>query len=197
MTNGRIVSISARYRPTAYAPIQFIEDLSMPSFSRTIAISALMGATMLATPLIAMAADSTTPASPPAQATMPQSQTPTPTPTPQATRETVEQRIATLHASLQITPAEETKWNGVAKAMRGNAATMDKLVADKSTKSQADMTAVEDLLTYEKFAQAHVAGLKTLTASFETLYKAMPEAQKKNADHVFESFGHGAPAAHG
>jgi protein CpxP len=195
MTNGRIVSVSARCRPTAYAPIQFIEDLSMPSFSRTIAISALMGATMLATPLTAMAADSTTPASPPAQATMPQSQTAAPT--PQATRETVEQRIATLHASLQITPAEETKWNGVAKAMRGNAATMDKLVADKSTKSQADMTAVEDLLTYEKFAQAHVAGLKTLTSSFETLYKAMPEAQKKNADQVFESFGHGAAAAHG
>jgi hypothetical protein len=59
------------------------------------------------------------------------------------------------------------------------------------------MTAVEDLVTYEKFAKAHVEGLKTLTSSFETLYKAMPAEQKKNADEVFQTFGHGPAAAHG
>ena len=167
----------------------------MSSFSRTITISTLMGAAMLASPLTVMAADSATQASPqPAQATMPKNQAASPT--PEATRETVEQRITTLHASLEITPAEETNWSGVAKAMRGNAAAMDKLVAEKSAKGQAEMTAVEDLKTYEKFAQAHVQGLKTLTASFETLYNAMPDAQKKNADEVFENFGHKAGAAH-
>src|SRR5271169_5568794 len=35
--------------------------------------------------------------------------------------ETVEQRITSLHAALKITPDEETKWNGVAQAMRENA----------------------------------------------------------------------------
>jgi protein CpxP len=168
----------------------------MSSFSRTIAISALMGAAMLASPLSAIAADSATSASPqPAQATMPKNQAAAPI--PDATGETVEQRIATLHASLKITPNEETNWDGVAKAMRGNAAVMDKLVAEKSIKNSASMTAVEDLKTYEKFARAHVAGLKTLTSSFETLYTAMPEAQKKNADEVFENFGHAAAASHG
>jgi protein CpxP len=165
----------------------------MSSFSRTITISTLMGAAMLASPLTVMAADSTAPVSP--QATMSKGEAASPTPA--ATRETVEQRITTLHESLKITPAEETQWDGVAKAMRGNAADMDKLVAEKSAKGQADMTAVEDLKTYEKFAAAHVKGLKTLTASFETLYNAMPEAQKKNADEVFENFGHKAGAKHG
>ena len=46
-----------------------------------------------------------------------------------------------------------------------------------------------DLKTYEKFAQAHVKGLKNLIASFSKLYAAMPDAQKKNADQVFQSFG--------
>jgi len=143
-----------------------------------------MGATMLAAPLSARAADSTAPA--PAAVAMTAS-----------TPETVEQRITSLHASLKITPAEETNWNGVAKVMRANAAEVDKLVAEKSSKASAGMTAVQDLQTYEKFAKAHVEGLKTLTSSFETLYKAMPAEQKKNADEVFQTFGHGPAASHG
>ncbi len=47
---------------------------------------------------------------------------------------------------------------------------MDKLLADKSTRDPSKLSAVEDLQVYEKFAQAHVEGLKSLTASFETLY---------------------------
>src|SRR5207344_3036534 len=45
--------------------------------------------------------------------------------------ETVEQRITSLKASLKITPDQEAKWNGVATAMRDNAAAMDKLVQTK------------------------------------------------------------------
>jgi hypothetical protein len=44
---------------------------------------------------------------------------------------------------------------------------------------------VQDLQTYSEFAQAHVDHLKQLTAAFETLYNAMPAAQKKIADSVF------------
>jgi periplasmic protein CpxP/Spy len=127
-----------------HTQLQSIEDLSMSSFSRTIAISALMGATILSSPLTAMAADSATSASPqPAQVTMSKSQAAAPT--PEATRETVEQRITILHASLKITPNEETSWNGVVKAMRENAAAMDKLVAEKSAGNPASTTGVEDL----------------------------------------------------
>ena len=53
----------------------------------------------------------------------------------------------------------------------------------------ATMTAVEDLKTYEDFTKAHLDGMKNLRSSFESLYKAMPDDQKKNADKVFQSFG--------
>lgn len=153
-------------------------------FVRTVAIAALMGATFVVTPLTATRAL--------AQAAA----TPTPAAATAETKgETVEQRITDLHAALQITPAEEAQWNGVAQAMRENAAAMDKLVAANRTSPPQNMTAVQDLQTYQQFAQAHVDGLKNLTAAFSTLYDAMPDAQKKVADQVFLTSGHGTPAS--
>ena len=73
--------------------------------------------------------------------------------------------------------------------MRDNAAAMAKLAAEKSTVAPHSMTAVQDLTNYEEFAQAHVDGLKNLISSFETLYDAMPDPQKKVADEVFQRFG--------
>lgn len=181
--------------------------------TRLVAIAALLGATLLAGPPIATRAATAaavpvqfaqatapqTPAPPPAQAT-PQTQA---APQGQAAAsageekaETVEQRITSLHAALQITAQEEAKWDRVAKVMRENAANMEKLVADKNAKAAEDMTALEDLQTYEKFAEAHVAGLRKLTASFATLYNSMPAAQKKVADEVFQNFGHKPAASH-
>ena len=52
-----------------------------------------------------------------------------------------------------------------------------------------DMTAVQDLELYQKYAQAHVDGLKNLISSFDALYKSMPDDQKKNADEVFRTSG--------
>lgn len=103
--------------------------------------------------------------------------------------ETVDQRIADLHKSLQITADEETNWAGVAQVMRDNDAALQVLVAARTAENREKVSAVEDLKMYEKFAQAHVDGLKTLTASFETLYSAMPAPQKAVADGVFQSVG--------
>ncbi len=153
--------------------------------ARTTTFSVLIGAALLASPLIARAADTAA-----APASMQASRA-------EAPRETVDQRIADLHTSLAITAGQEADWRGVAKAMRAHAAVMDKLLADKATQDPAKLTAVEDLQVYERFAQAHVEGLKELTASFDTLYKSMPAAQKKIADQVFQNFGHEAAAAHG
>src|SRR5271163_3243118 len=138
---------------------------------RSVAIAALMGATMLATPLSAARAQQAVGAQTQAAAGATETK-----------GETVEQRITTLHAALNITPTEETQWNAVAQAMRENAASMDKLVASNRTTPPQNMTAVEDLKTYQKFAQAHVDGLKNLIGSFATLYDAMTDTQKKNAD---------------
>ncbi len=102
--------------------------------------------------------------------------------------ETVEQRITMLKAALKITPAQEAKWDKVATAMRENAAAMAKLVKEKEAKAQ-NITAVDDLKTYQDFSQAHLDGLKNLTSAFEALYDSMPAEQKKNADQVFHNFG--------
>jgi len=156
-------------------------------FARTVAIATLMGATFLATP----------PAANRALAQAAAAATPVASAAAETKGETVEQRITNLHAALKITPAEEAQWNGVAQAMRENAAAMDKLVATDRTTPPQNMTAVQDLQNYQQFAQAHVDGLKNLTSAFSTLYNAMPDAQKKVADQVFLTSGHGTSASHG
>jgi protein CpxP len=153
-----------------------------PLAARSIAMTALLGVSLLATPLAAYAADAT--------AAVQQDGTKA----ANAPAETVEQRITNLHAELKITPAEESKWNNVAQAMRENAAAMEKLAAAKTVQAPSSMTAVDDLKRYEAYAQAHVDGLKNLIASFETLYATFPDAQKKTADQVFQTFGRGRPS---
>ena len=116
-----------------------------------------------------------------------------------AQRETIDQRIAMLHWTLKITPAEETQWGAVAQVMRSNDAAMRDLIA--STKAErrtsGGVTALEELKTYERFNRAHLDGLKNLLSSFETLYTAMPDTQKAVADHVFARFGHEGPRSDG
>jgi len=157
--------------------------VSAPS-ARSVAIAALMGATMLATPLTAVRAQ---------QVATPQTQAAATAPATKG--ETVEQRITALHASLKISANQEAKWNAVAQAMRENAANMDKLVASNRTTPPHNLSAVDDLKSYQKFAQAHVDGLKNLIASFEKLYAEMPAAQKKIADTVFDTTERKADAA--
>src|SRR5271166_2183125 len=164
-------------------------------FARSIAIAALMGATILASPLTAARADTAANlATQLAQAATPQNRAGA-----EATEtkgETVEQRITDLHTALKITPDQDSKWNSVAQAMRENAAAMDKLVASNRATPPQEMTAVDDLKMYQKFAQAHVDGLKNLISSFDALYNSMPEAQKKVADQVFTTSGREGARSH-
>ena len=159
---------------------------------RSLTITGLMAATMLTAPIATLRAESPILM---AQATVPATVTPLPGAPPnraaagatEAAGETVEQRITNLRAALKITGDQDAAWQGVAKAMRENAAAMDKLIAATRTNPPQNTTAVEDLTSYQKFAQAHVDGLKNLIASFSTLYTAMPAAQKKIADDVFNA----------
>ena len=155
----------------------------MISVTRTLAAAALMGGIALAGALPAAAQSNSTTGKPPAAQAATSSKP-----------ETVEQRITGLKVALKITPDEETKWKEVADAMRENATAMDKLVQEKKPK-MANMTAVEDLKTYEEFTKVHLDGMKNLRSSFESLYKAMPDDQKKNADKVFQSFGGSSASA--
>ncbi len=158
--------------------------------SRSVAIAALLGATLLAGPLAAQPA--TTTAAPALTAATPQGAAKA----TDSRSETVEQRITSLHTSLQITPAEEADWNGVAQAMRDNASAMEKLIAERTTTAADTETALQDLDAYGKFAQAHADGVKNLTTAFTTLYNSMPAPQQKVADQVFQDSGHERGRAH-
>ena len=161
-----------------------------PSFSsaRRFAIAALLGTTFLAGPLAAAHANPTVGA--PVQLAQNG-----PAKTADARRaakfkpETVEHRIAVLRADLKITPAQEADWQAVAQVMRDNAANMERLITAKRAQVKGSMTALQDLDTYQDFAQARVDGLNKLVPAFTKLYNSMPDAQKKNADAVFNNFG--------
>lgn len=157
--------------------------VSVP-FARSVAIAVLMGSTMLASPPTAARAETAS------DAVIQLVQADTSRAAAGATEakgETVEQRIRTLQRALKITPDQEPKWNAVAQAMRENAINMDTLIAENRKTPPQDMTAVDDLKSYQKYAQAHVDGLKNLIASFATLYDAMPDDQKRIADDVFRT----------
>jgi hypothetical protein len=165
---------------------------------RSIAIAALLGTTILASPLATASADpGNNAAIRLAQAAAPQKPAAAAAEATQTKGQTVEQRITELRGALKITADQDAKWNAVVKAMRENAANMDKLVAANRTQPPQNMTAVEDLKTYQKFAQAHVDGLKNLISSFTTLYESMPAAQKKVADTVFDASERKADTAPG
>lgn len=153
--------------------------MTLLSRSRSAAIVAAIGASFVAGPLMAQSAPKPMSPKPPAAAAATSSKP-----------ETVEQRIKTLHDQLQITAAQEKKWQPVAEAMRENAQAMDKLSAEKQSKyADGKMTAVDDLKTYKDFAQAHVDGLKNLISAFDDLYDSMPDAQKRIADAAFQRYG--------
>lgn len=151
--------------------------------ARTLAITSLTGAALLAgslSPALAQPAKATTP---PAAAAATSSKL-----------ETVDQRIATLKTALKITSDQDAKWNTVAQSMRDNANQMEKLVATKRAIPPEKTTAVDDLKTYQEFTQVRLDGLKNLNAAFKALYDSMPAEQKKNADMVFEKYGPSTPA---
>lgn len=95
----------------------------------------------------------------------------------------VEARITSLHEKLHITPAQEPAWKDLAQVMRENAKAMKALLEQRSQHIKK-MTAVNELRSHAEMADLHAAGLHKLITSFETLYNAMPEDQKKNADMV-------------
>ncbi len=98
--------------------------------------------------------------------------------------QSIETRIKTLHDKLKITGDQEGPWNAVAQAMMQNEQNMHSLL-DNRQKNGKSMTAVDDLESYEKIADAHAEGLKQLLPAFKTLYDTMSDEQKKNADLVF------------
>jgi periplasmic protein CpxP/Spy len=149
--------------------------------------AALLGATLLATPLAVMAqaqAPMTSPAPAASTAQAPAASTKSARTAQHNTPDRVAQRIESLHRQLKITPDQSNEWNAVAQAMKDNAASMQSLSQERTAK-EGKMSAVDDLHSYEQIADAHSDGLKKLVPAFEALYAKMTPAQQKNADAIF------------
>ena len=107
-----------------------------------------------------------------------------------AMEQPIEKRIETLRSKLSITNVQEEKWNAVAQVMRDNETGIHQLIRERH-ENTASMTALDDLRSYEKIAQAHVDGLQKLIPVFQSLYDDMSDDQKRKADAVFSRFeGH-------
>lgn len=111
--------------------------------------------------------------------------------------ESIEQRISDLHKTLKITRDQETMWSAVTQVMRDNVNVMQKMVAERKALAPQNITAIDDLRSYESFTKAHADGLKKLIVVFEVLYNSMPNTQQKIADQVFQKFGLKGARLHG
>ena len=158
------------------------------TISRALGAAGLLSLAILATPLSAAAQNSTM--TPNASNPSPSgSSTVTPSGQTRARRAAgangVEARIADLHTKLQITPAQEDQWKQVADVMRQNAKDVEAVIKERA--GMKNMTAVDNLKSYEKISGAHEDGMKRLIPPFQTLYDSMSDQQKKNADTVFRA----------
>lgn len=147
-------------------------------------MTALLGAVLLASPVLAQTA------APQAEKVAPGSPTGNPDRAAAkglATPEQVEARIADLHGKLGITTAQEPHWKNVTNSMRGNAQAMEEASVTRE-KALETMSVMDDLKSYEKLAAANAEGLHKLVAAFEPLYVSMSPEQKKAADAEFQGY---------
>ena len=97
-----------------------------------------------------------------------------------------EARVKMLHSKLNITAAQEDQWAKVAQVMREDGERMDTLTQTRADHAK-NMTAIDDLKSYEEITQAHATGIKKLRDAFEPLYASMSGPQKAEADTLFRS----------
>jgi hypothetical protein len=104
--------------------------------------------------------------------------------------EKVDARIKMLHGKLKITSDQEQSWAAVAQVMRDNQKAIHDLIMERR-ENGAQMSAVDDLQSYQKIADEHAEGLRKLIPVFTTLYDSMSDSQKRNADEIFGRYeGH-------
>jgi hypothetical protein len=112
----------------------------------------------------------------------------------------VEKQISDLRTKLAITADQDGKWKDVADAMRTTAKEVrDKLGEhnDKDKDAGKDMTAVDELKSYQELQQIQYEGAKRLVGPFEKLYAALSDDQKQTADALFSSGREAAKASGG
>jgi periplasmic protein CpxP/Spy len=115
---------------------------------------------------------------------------------PPVSADRVEKHISDLHAKLQITQAQQTEWDQFAQIMRENAANMNTAM-ERRRAGFATLNAADNMQSYAEIAQQHAQDMQKLATTFKSLYGAMSDEQKKNADTIFRARGAEPPRGKG
>ena len=109
----------------------------------------------------------------------------------------IEQRIAHLHAKLQITADQQPQWDAFAQVMRANARSTDQRFQQR-VQTMPAMTAAENMQSYAQLATEHAEDMQKLVPVFQALYASMSDHQKASADQMFRDHANrGDHARHG
>ncbi|MGH7116020.1 MAG: Spy/CpxP family protein refolding chaperone [Stellaceae bacterium] len=90
----------------------------------------------------------------------------------------VEANLTRLRQKLQITPAQQPKFDAFANVMRENARM-------KPGSARANQNAVDDLRLAIADSELELSALKRLLPAMQGLYASLSPAQRKTADQVF------------
>ncbi len=110
----------------------------------------------------------------------------------------VEEKIASLHARLEITPAQQGQWEQFAQVMRDNAQSIDQAFQLR-VKAMPGMSAVENMQSYADLATEHAKEMQKLVPAFQSVYDTFTDSQKRRADDEFRTNAnahHGEQARH-
>ncbi|MBP0463492.1 Spy/CpxP family protein refolding chaperone [Roseomonas sp. PWR1] len=102
----------------------------------------------------------------------------------------VEGRIAFLKAEIGITEAQTAQWNAFAEALRANSRAMAELrartpeAAQPSAANAPPVTLPQRIEQHERMATAHVEALRRLKTALTPLYAVLTEQQRQAADSL-------------
>jgi protein CpxP len=185
-----LTGVAGRTRPPRYVPGTHSGDTTM----KKIAMFAVM--LLVTGPVVAQpAATVPSTASPNAPATnAPTRSAPAQSaPHGTATEARVNERIAQMHQRLKITPAQQAAWDAFTQVMRDNVTSTEQAYKERRD-GIATMSAPDNMRNFAQIEQARAQGIQNLATSFQTLYDAMSDDQKKTADAMFRHYEDRGPA---
>ena len=94
----------------------------------------------------------------------------------------IEGQIAFMKAALEITPAQEAKWNKVAAVMRKNNRETQQLYDKQQAAEGQTETAVQRIETQVQLAELSANESKRFLEAFRPLYASLSKDQKASAD---------------
>jgi hypothetical protein len=101
------------------------------------------------------------------------------------TQAAVVQHIAELRARLHITPRQSQQWDQFAQVVRDDAKALDDLYWQRASQL-GSMSAVQNLRSWERIEEARLQQMQNLLPAFQTLYDALSDQQKVEADRYFQ-----------